>query len=272
MSQLPFWLSDAGVLAVQAGTVALPGRLRSLPRGVPRGAGWALLPAGSIVAVVVAINATDVTADALAWLALIGVPVLAALALGGLARGARPALAPLAAVLLAVAWADRASLPGEAAATLLSALSCVALGAILATLAPSRWLKVGIVAMAVVDTWFVSAQLLQAPNSVLDAAVPAAGLPQLQRIHLGSALMGYGDPFVAGVLGGVLAAEARGDQGRIALLTLAIAGAFDLLFFVVDLLPATVPVALALLVREGMLRRGRTRAQPARAGPSGAVT
>ena len=35
-----------------------------------------------------------------------------------------------------------------------------------------------------------------------------------------------------------------------ALLTLVLAGAFDLLFFVVSELPATVPVALALIVLE----------------------
>ena len=35
-----------------------------------------------------------------------------------------------------------------------------------------------------------------------------------------------------------------------ALLTFAIAGVFDLLFLVIDELPATVPVALALIVME----------------------
>ena len=48
---------------------------------------------------------------------------------------------------------------------------------------------------------------LQAPNAVLNAAVPAPGLPQLQYLDLHHASLGYGDVFVAGVLGGVLAAR-----------------------------------------------------------------
>ncbi|MGH2870458.1 MAG: hypothetical protein ACRDNK_23180, partial [Solirubrobacteraceae bacterium] len=65
----------------------------------------------------------------------------------------------------------------------------------------------------------------------------------------GSVSMGYGDLFVAGLLGGVLAREGR-RQGPAALLTLVVAGLFDLLFFVLNELPATVPVALALIVSE----------------------
>ena len=62
--------------------------------------------------------------------------------------------------------------------------------------------------------------------------------------------MGYGDLFVAALLGAVLASEWR-RQWQAALLTLVLAGAFDLLFFVVNELPATVPVALALIVEVG---------------------
>jgi hypothetical protein len=48
-------------------------------------------------------------------------------------------------------------------------------------------------------------------------------------------------------------------QRAAALLTLVIAALFDLLFLVVDNLPATVPVALALLIVEVGLARGRLR-------------
>lgn len=258
MSRLPFWLSDAVLLGTQALTVALPARAPAWLARLPRTAAWALLPAASIVVVIVGIDASRVTADALSWFALIAVPVGAALALGGLARGGRALLAPLALGLLALAWADRHGLPGQAGATLLSALSAVALGSVLGGLAPGRWLKVGIVAMALVDVYLVGSDLLQAPNAVLNAAAPAPGLPQLQRALFGSAVIGYGDLFVAGLLGGVLAAEGR-DQGRTALMVLVLAAAFDLLFLVVDELPATVPVAVALLVREGLARRALTR-------------
>ena len=55
--------------------------------------------------------------------------------------------------------------------------------------------------------------------------------------------------FVAGVLGGVLAAERR-LQWPVAVLTFALSGLWDLLFFHFDTLPATVPVAAALIVSE----------------------
>jgi uncharacterized membrane protein len=65
--------------------------------------------------------------------------------------------------------------------------------------------------------------------------------------------MGYGDMFVAALLGAVLASQWR-RQWQAAVLTLAIAAVFDLLFLVIAELPATVPVALALLVTEGWQR------------------
>src|SRR5208283_5502184 len=78
---------------------------------------------------------------------------------------------------------------------------------------------------------------------------PAAGLPQLQSAVFGSAVMGYGDLFVAATLGGLLALHyGRVTQLRAAALTAALALASDLLFFAVNELPATVPVALTLIV------------------------
>jgi hypothetical protein len=56
---------------------------------------------------------------------------------------------------------------------------------------------------------------------------------------------------VAGVLGGVLAIEGA-RAWRWALVTWVLAEAFTLLFYVTDTLPATVPVAVALLVREAL--------------------
>jgi hypothetical protein len=134
----------------------------------------------------------------------------------------------------------------------------VTLGALLAAVTPSRWLKLGIVAMACADVWLIASDQLQAPNNELVAAKPGGGLPQLQSEQFGSVSMGYGDVFVAGLLGGVYAARAR-LQRHAAMLTLALAALFDLLFLVTDNLPATVPVALALLLVEVGLARGRFR-------------
>jgi len=236
-----------------------------------RGRGWALVPIGSIVVVVFAIRYVSDTATGLTDLALVAVPILAAVGLGWAMRGAKP-LAALAAIpLFLLAWLDKSSLVGEAAAALLSALSCVTLGVLLAAVTPSRWLKAGILLMAAADTWLVISDLLQSPNAALVAAQPPAGLPQLQSEIFGTVSMGYGDLFVAAVLGAVLASQWR-RQREAALLTFALAAVFDLLFMVISELPATVPVALALLVTEGwqrvsVLRRRRRPSMRADAIP-----
>ena len=255
---LPFVPSDATLLAVQAALVAAP---RADPRGLDwlrrlGGRGWALLPLGSIVVVIVAIGATAQTATDLTYLALVAVPILAALALGWGMRGARPAAALAVIPLFAIAWIWHTSLSGEAAALILSALSCVTLGILLAALTPASWLKIGIVLMAIGDAYLVATDLLQKPNNVLTAAHPTAALPQLQSELFGTVQMGYGDLFIAAVLGAVLAID-KNRQRAAAVLTLAFAGAFDLLFLTVNELPATVPVALALIAGELWHRQAR---------------
>jgi hypothetical protein len=272
---LAFIPSDASVLVLQAGVVAAP-RIAPGTERLKRlsGRGWALIPIGSIVAVILAIRYVSATATGLTYLALVAVPLLAAAALGWAARGARPLAALMAAGLFVVAWTARGSLVGEAAAALLSALSCVTLGVLLAAVTPAAWCKLGIVLMAAADVWLVVSDLLQAPNATLVAASPGGGLPQLQSELFGSVSLGYGDLFVAALLGAVLAGQVR-RQRSAALLTLVLAGAFDLLFFVVNELPATVPVALAMLISEAWWRRpalrtlsaGRLRSKPADGTP-----
>src|SRR5262249_38832552 len=135
---------------------------------------WAIVPAASIVVVIVAIDAFEGTADFLTYLALVAVPPLASVALAWLVRGSRPAWALLALPLFAVAWAAIGSLAGETAATVLSGLACVSLGWLLVGLVPDTWLRWGVYAMAAIDTYLVAGDLLQAPNSVLVAAAPGA--------------------------------------------------------------------------------------------------
>jgi hypothetical protein len=255
---LPFWISIALLSLAQGLLVAVP---RALAGGLParlRSRRWAIIPPLSVIAFVLIARAAErASAQGLTYLALGAVPVLAAVALGWFvwdAHPPRPLRALLVLPLFALAWVDRGGLAGEAAALALSALSCVALGVLLATVTPPRWLAAGIVTMAVADTALVVSDLLQRPNNALNAAHPVAGLPRLQSAVLGSAVMGYGDLFIAGVLGGLLAATVgRSLQLRAAALTAMLALGFDLLFFLVDELPATVPVALALIVM--ILRR-----------------
>jgi len=157
-------------------------------------------------------------------------------------------------VLLAVAWATKDTLAGDATAAALTALSCVTLGRLLVGVAPLLLLKAGIVVMAAIDSYLILSDQLQEPNATLIAAAPPANLPQLQYAALHGASIGYGDLFVAGLLGAIVAAEGR-RQLPAAALVLVLAVAFDLLFWVLDELPATVPVAVALILLE--LRRSR---------------
>jgi len=264
---LPFWTSIGVLSLVQGALVAVPGAgaLGALRR--LRGRRWAAIPPLSVIAFVfVARAAEHASAQGLTYLALVAVPLLAALALGwpgGDARRARPARALLVAPLFALAWVDRGGLAGETAALALSALSCVSLGVLLAAVTPPRWLAGAIVAMAAADTALVVSDLLQRPNDALNAAHPAAGLPRLQSAVFGSAVMGYGDLFVAALLGALLALTVgRSAQTRAAALTASLALGFDLLFFLVDELPATVPVALTLIL---LIAARRRSSRPGRA-------
>jgi hypothetical protein len=285
---LPFSISIAALSLVQGAVVAVPRAAIVPPLSRLSHRRWAVIPPVSVIAfVLVARAAQHASTQGLTYLALCTVPVLAALALGWLVWDARPPH-PLRAVfvlpLFAIAWADRGGLAGDGAALILTALSCVTLGVLLAAVTPPRWLAAGILAMAVADTALVVSEQLQRPNSALNAAHPAGGLPRLQSAELGSAAMGYGDLFVAGALGALLAATAgRSLQLRGAALTAALALAFDALFFIFDELPATVPVALTLLIllpaagrrrrssssatREAQQPVERVRGSPARGAP-----
>ena len=269
-AMLPFWISIGLLSLAQGAIVALPGVLRASRLADVGGRVWAAVPPLSVIVFVVVAGAAErASAQGLTYLALVAVPLLAVLALGWLSAGARPVCALLVPALFALAWADRSGLAGEAAALALSALSCVALGVLLAAVTPPRWLAAGIVTMAVADTVLVIAALLQRPNDALNAAHPAAGLPRLQSATLGAAVMGYGDLFAAAALGALLAlAAGRGTQLRAGVLCAAIAAGLDLLFLLVDELPATVPVALTLIVVTVVRRRRSSPSGPAQA-PAG---
>jgi hypothetical protein len=242
------WFSwDNFVLTLaQAACIALPAA------GMPawaerfRSGRWALVLPLSIAVVVGAIALIPTTADVLTWVALLLVPPGCALALGWAAHGARPVFAVAAVPLLALAWASQDSYAGQVATTLLILGSAVTLGRLLAGVAPLTLLKAGVVAMAAVDAYLVFSNKLQAPNAVLVAASPGAGLPQLQSASFGGAGLGYGDFFAAAVVGGIFAAE-RTPQLLGAALMIVVSLAWDQLFLVYDVLPATIPPALVLL-------------------------
>lgn len=252
---LDFPLSSVCLCAAQAGTVALPCTVPTRVR--VRKAAWALLPVASIVVTVAAVREAAGAAAMLTYLSLAAVPPLAALALARGVRWRNPRLALLVIPLFLLAWVRRDGLSGEVAAVVLSILACVTLAIVVTQLAPLRWLKVGIVLAALGDVAMIGAHYLQPAQDLLNFATPSFDLPAFQRVLLSGVVMGFGDFFVAALLGAVLAAEGRRYQDRAAVITFAIALVFDLLFIAIPVLPATVPVALALLLVERRARRAR---------------
>lgn len=256
---LPYSWQNVVLVTAQAAIVALPAA--GLPSWARRftGVSWWLVIPGSIVVVVGLLALLPELADGLTWLALVAIPPLAAAALAWGMRAARPVygLLALAALVVALAFVDERA--GQVGALLLSALSCVTLGRLLAGASPTTWLRVGLVAMAVIDAVLVFSDGIDKANSALIAAAPAPGLPRLQFAGFDGASLGYGDLFVAGVLGGVLAREGASArlQAVIAAAVLGVSLVFDLLFWEFDSLPATVPVAIATLIFGGLqgLRR-----------------
>jgi hypothetical protein len=255
---LPFWLSIGALSLFQAVLVGVSRPLAGNPFRRLGSRWWALLPPLSIGLAIAAVALTSATAQIFTYLALVAVPPLAAFALAALVPAARPPLSLAVIPLFALAWAARGSLSGQTAALLLSGLACLSLGWALASVVAPRWLRLGVYAMAAIDAVLVTGDLLQGPNATINAAAPAAGLPHLQYVSFGSAVMGFGDLFVAAILGAMLASN-RPLQRRAALIAAALGIAFDLLFFAVDELPSTVPIALTLAVvgTTGTRRRSR---------------
>jgi prepilin signal peptidase PulO-like enzyme (type II secretory pathway) len=255
---LDFPLSSVCLCAAQAGTVALPSTVPARFR--IKKAAWGFVPLASIVVAVVAVRTASGAASMITYLSLAAVPPLAALALARAVRWGRKSLALLVIPLFALAWVKRDVVVGQAAAVVLSILACVTLAVVLTQLAPIRWLKIGILLTAVGDVVMIGAHYLQPAQNLLDFATPGLDLPAFQRVLFSGVVMGFGDFFIAALLGAVLAAEGRRYQDRAALLTFGLALVFDLLFIAVPVIPATVPVAIALVLVD---RRGRRRCEEA---------
>jgi hypothetical protein len=188
------------------------------------------------------------------------VPPGCALALGWAAHDARPCLALLAIPLLVAALVAPEDALGRAARILLLVGSTAAAGRLLAGGAPLPLLKVGVIVMATIDAVLVLGNQFDAQFAGLDAARPGAGLPQLHLARVGDVATDYGDFFLAGLVGAILAAE-RGPQLTAAVAMLPVAEAWTQLFLVVDSLPNTTAPALVLIGAEVIRRRLRQRAK-----------
>lgn len=228
-------------LVARGGVRCVPKPLRALRHPL-----FATVPLLALVGVVFWLRAAPQGAELLAKVALLAVPLLALVAAW---RTSRLALLVVVAMIV-VTWRDGHTLAGQIAALGLIAASCMTLGALLVEVTPPRWLGAGIAVTAAVDLVLVASGMLAPATLALDSAGVTESLPQLQRVELGPLTMGYADLFLPALVGALLATRVR-TRRWVALLTFCFALAAGSIFLVADRLPATVPVALALLVVEG---------------------
>jgi hypothetical protein len=243
----PLVAASAELAAIDGALVALPRSVfpRKLPR---RQSPWfALILPGSLGGCVLVVTLWPNSAAWLQVLALLAIPVLAALTLGFLMRGSRRWLIGLAPALLVVTILWDGGWTAGVASVALTSLSAVSAAYLLVYVTPLRWLTYGIVAMAIADVVLVCTGLLGPVSAQMSTAT--VSLPSLQSIDVGGISQGYADLFVPSLLGSVLALQGRG-QLRVAIGLTALLLVFDALLLPIAPVPQTGPPALLLLLLE----------------------
>jgi hypothetical protein len=258
---LSFVIACAGLALINGALVALPaqaapGRLERL-----RSPAWALVFPGSLIAGTFGVLALPTMPADLAVLASVATPALAGIAVVAVVRGRNRLL--LLVPLVFLLGATLAGWPGQLAASLVTALGCLTLGAGLVRLTPAPWVAVGVLAMCAVDVLLIAAGVGQPPAALFNSAV--SGLPALDHAQLGPITRDYPDLVLAAAVGGLLAG--RPAQRRAAVLVALLSGAYTSLLTFAEILPATVPLALAFVVLELGPHRARLRS-PAERQPS----
>jgi hypothetical protein len=156
-------IAFVGLATIQGALVALPSPLALGGLARLRSPAWALLAPGSLLVGTFGVLAMPSLATGLAILAAAATPALAAIAVLGVVHGRRRALL-LVPVALGVVTLAESGLPAEVAASLLTALGCLTLGAAIVRLTPRRWLSAGLVAMATIDVILLAAGIGQRPR------------------------------------------------------------------------------------------------------------
>jgi hypothetical protein len=250
-----------GEIVAYCSLAVLQGVLVVLPRPAGsavwsrlRSRGWALVLPGSLVVGTFGVLEVPHGATGLAMLADIATPVLVGLAVISVVRGPRRAWLGALPVLGASALALH-SWPAALAASVLTALGCLTLGAALVRLTPLPWLAAGVAAMCIVDVTLLATGIGQPAAGQLETALSHSALPEFHRAQIGSMNRDYPDLVLAAVLGTVLAGNARQLTG--AVLVAVLASANGLFFLFADMLPGTVPLGVAAAVVVVLERRGR---------------
>jgi hypothetical protein len=241
---------------IQGAIVALPHPAALERLGRLRSPAWALVAPGCLLVGTFGVLALPLLASGLVLLAQIATPVLAVIAVMAVVHGRRRRLllAPLA---LGVAAAVGPGWPGELAASLLTALGCLTLGAAFVRLTPARWLHLGVLSMVAVDVLLLALGVGQPAAALLREALGSTVQPAFDGAELGNVSVDYPDLVLAAVLGAIVAD--RAVQRPAALLVAIVATAYGALFAFAEMLPATVPLAVVLMLVERGPQRGPRR-------------
>ena len=232
------------IVLLQASIIPLVRDPALLPR-IPRHPLLGLLPLVAIGGGVLFLGAVPSAVGFVTTLAAFAVPPLALFAAWHVRRAALP-LAIVSPILWLIVWRLPTTGWTQLAGDLLIVLAAVSLGRLTGWIAPRAALIVGVLVATAVDVWQVLTIQVQPVATALATAVPARGLPALQQFEMLGASMGWGDAYLAALVGAIVASLVRATV--VATVVTAIAGlSLGLLFNVLDLLPATVPVAVGLI-------------------------
>ena len=247
-------MASSGFIAVIA-MATLEGALVALPRAdalepllMFRSPAWAALLPGSILAGTFLPLAMPSMALGLVLMAGVITPLLATVAILEVVRGPRMALLVLAFALAVISslisgWA------GQISASMLTALGCLAVGVALARLIPRRWFVLGVIGMCLADVALLASGIGRSAAILMSSATADVHGPVFSQVDIGRLTTDYPDLVLAAVLGGFLAGRHR--QLLAALLVTTIGVAYGLLLLpIYHLLPATVPIGLALILLE----------------------
>jgi hypothetical protein len=251
-------MTSSGYIAVIA-MATLEGALVALPRAdaleplrTLRSPAWAALLPGSILAGTFLPLAMPSMALGLVLTAGVVTPLLATVALE-VVRGPRMAILGLA-FALAVSAAMISGWEGQISASVLTALGCLAVGVALARLIPSKWFVLGVIGMCLADAALLASGVGRSAAELMASATANVHGPVFSQVDIGRITTDYPDLVLAAVLGGFLAG--RHKQLLAALLVTAFGVAYGLFLLpIANLLPATVPIGLALIVLESPAAR-----------------
>ncbi|MFM7245998.1 MAG: hypothetical protein ACKO2Y_00785 [Actinomycetota bacterium] len=249
---MPYGWPFVVLVLLQALAVAVvrdPGELPPLRRHAALG----LLPLALIGGLVVVLARWPAGVEYATALAAFAVPFLALVA-GLHVRRWAIVLALAAPLLWLAAWRLSPGVGPELAADLLIVMAAAVLGRLTGWVAPRWALAAGVLIATGVDIWQVAQIQVQPVAEALGAAAPPRGLPSLQELRLAGATMGWGDVYIAALVGAIVAASRRATVAAVA--GCAAGGLLlGLLFAWVQFVPATVGPALGLVLAGAVERR-----------------